>query len=71
LERLEPEAIGVRPRDRTNPFKPFHGLFDMGTGFPRRARQLPGEEHVVLGLELAQVGLELVEVVFEIGSARH
>ena len=48
----------------------LHERLDAGARLPRRLRQPAGEEHVVFGLELLELGFEPLQVAFD-GGRRH
>ena len=63
LQRGEAEAIaGVRD---VAAIELLDQRLDAGARLPRRLRQPAGEEHVVFGLELLEVGLEPLQIAFD------
>ena len=69
LQRLKTEPVaGVLD------VRPIHLLddrLDAAARLPRRLRQPAGEEHVVLGLELLEPGLEPLQFAFGFAAGRH
>ena len=69
LQRVEAEAIaGVRD---VAAVELLDQRFDAGARLPRRLGQPAGEEHVVLGLELLELGFEPRELAFDGSEGRH